>query len=124
MLSRELYNVIHVLGLAFLLMALGSMATTLPAGTADRSSRRIRAVLHGLGLFLILLGGFGMLARLGVSHREGWPAWLWIKLGIWFILGGATVIPLRFPAAARSLMFAVPVLAGIAAYMAIYKPVQ
>jgi hypothetical protein len=69
-----------------------------------------------------LLGGFGMLARLGIMHGLNFPGWLWVKLVIWGMLGAAVIIPRRRPTLSRALLFALPILGGLAAYMAIYKP--
>ena len=69
----------------------------------------------------MLLGGFGMLARLGIVQGT-FPAWLWVKLVIWGMLAAALVIPRRRPTLARPLLLSLPVLGGLAAYMAIYKP--
>jgi hypothetical protein len=124
MFSYQLYNLLHIVGLAFLMVGLGGMAAT--AATvqmgAARPKRGLVMAFHGVGLFLILLGGFGMLARLGIMHGAGFPGWIWAKLTIWLALGAAAALPFRFPAAARPLLLVVPLLAGLAAYMAIYKP--
>jgi uncharacterized membrane protein SirB2 len=92
------------------------------AGGTDPSTRRLLAILHGTGAFLVLLGGFGMLARLGIMQGASFPGWMWVKLVVWVILAIALMIPRRRPALARPLLFALPVLGGLAAYMAIYKP--
>jgi hypothetical protein len=73
-------------------------------------------------VFLVLLGGFGMLARLGITH-SGFPGWIWVKLAVWAVVAAALFLPRRNPALAKPLLFALPVLGGLAAYMAIYKPV-
>ena len=124
MFSHSLYNVVHIVGLAALIAALGGMALHGASGgtRATSGARRLAAALHGLGALLILVGGFGMLARLGVMHGAGFPGWIWLKLGIWVLLAIAAALPYRRPALARPLLVAVPVLAGIAAWAAIYKP--
>jgi hypothetical protein len=38
------------------------------------------------------------------------------------VLGAAAALPYRRPALARPVLLALPLLAGLAAYMAIYKP--
>jgi hypothetical protein len=126
MFSHQLYNVVHILGIAMLVMALGGSALHAANGGTRQSNaaRRLIASLHGLGALLILVGGFGMLARLGVQHGAGFPGWLWIKLTVWVLLGVAVVVPHRRPALARPMLVAVPVLAAIAAYAAIYKPLS
>jgi hypothetical protein len=124
MLSYQFYNLVHIVGLIFLMAALGGIAST-TVGADDRFSRlrrRAITIFHAVGLFLILLGGFGLLARLGVMHGAGFPGWIWVKLGIWVILGVAAFIPYRYPRTALPLLMLLPVLGGLAAYMAIYKP--
>ena len=124
MLSHQFYNVVHILGIVLLVMALGGMALHAANGGTRRenAARGLIAALHGIGAFLILLGGFGMLARLGVMHGSGFPGWIWVKLVVWVLLGAAALLPYRRPALARPLLFVVPGLAAVAAYMAVYKP--
>jgi hypothetical protein len=125
MFSHQLYNVVHIVGIILLMSALGGAAvhamTSTPADS--RRARRLLAVLHGTGAFLILLGGFGMLARLGVMHGARFPGWVWVKLVVWVLLMVALIAPYRRPSLARPLLLALPILGGLAAYMAIYKPI-
>ena len=125
MISHQLYNVVHVVGIILVMSALGGAAIQAMTGGTEPphpSPRRLLAILHGLGAFLVLLGGFGMLARLGVMHGAGFPAWVWVKLAVWAILAFALFIPRRKPGLALPLLLALPILGGLAAYMAIYKP--
>jgi hypothetical protein len=124
MLPHSFYNVVHILGIAALIVALGGMALHGASGgtPATSGARRLVAVLHGLGALLILVGGFGMLARLGVAQGAGFPGWLWIKIVIWALLAGAAALPYRRPTLAVPLLALVPLLAGLAAWAAIYKP--
>jgi hypothetical protein len=116
--------VVHIIGIILLMSALGGAAVrAMTPGAADfPPTRRLLAILHGTGAFLVLLGGFGMLARLGIMQGASFPGWMWVKLVVWVILAIALMIPRRRPALARPLLFALPVLGGLAAYMAIYKP--
>ena len=117
----QLYKVIHIVGLILLMSALGGAAVRGMLGADATTTRRLLAILHGVGAFLLLLGGFGMLARLGVMGGS-FPGWIWVKLVIWGILALALIIPRRRPMLSRPLLYALPVLGGLAAYMAIYKP--
>lgn len=125
MFSHQFYNVVHIVGLLFLISALGGLAFHAANGGVRTGSRGrgLIMALHGIGALLILVGGFGMLARLGIMHGGGFPGWIWVKLGIWVVLGAAAVLPYRFPALAKPLLLLVPLLGGLAAYMAIYKPI-
>jgi hypothetical protein len=126
LISYEVYLLVHVVGIIFLFVILGgvSLAASRPTSPGRPGlSRRSTAILHGTALFIVLLGGFGLLARLGIAHGMDWPAWVWAKLAIWALAGAAVVVPRRKPEWARSLFLALPVLGGIAAWLAIFKPI-
>ncbi len=126
MIPHSMYKIVHIIGIVMLMSALGGAAvraimaesggTTAPAGP-----RRLLAVLHGVGAFLVLLGGFGMLARIGGMHGA-FPRWVWLKIVLWLTLAAALMLPRRRPGLARPLLIALPALGGLAAYLAIYKP--
>lgn len=122
MISYSVYKLVHILGVLLLFLALGGLSIhAAHAGANDaRKTRRRALATHGVGLFIILLGGFGMLARLGIN--AGFPGWIWTKLAIWIVLGALVALPVRFPALARPLWLLVPILGTLAAYMALYKP--
>ncbi|MBK9066652.1 MAG: hypothetical protein IPL76_07165 [Gemmatimonadetes bacterium] len=82
--------------------------------------RKLLSALHGTAAFLVLLGGFGLLARLKVQWP--FPSWVFIKLGIWIVLSFAVLLPYRKPALAKPLFLLYPVLGLAAALTAIYKP--
>jgi hypothetical protein len=122
--SHQFYNVVHIVGIILLMSALGGAAVRAmgaPAGES-RSTRRLLAILHGIGVFVVLLGGFGMLARLGQMGGASFPGWVWVKLVIWALLAAALFLPRRWPKLAFPLLLSLPLLGGLAAYMAIYKP--
>lgn len=125
MFPHQFYNVVHILGIALLMTALGGMALHALNGGLKRDNRARALVtgLHGLGLLLVLVGGFGMLARLGFPHGAMFPGWLWVKLAVWLALGAAAALPYRRPGLTRPMLVTIPLLAGLAAYMAIYKPI-
>lgn len=125
MISHSVYNIVHIVGIILAMLALGGatvLAIATPAGATLPPARRLLAILHGAGVFLVLLGGFGMLARLGITHA-GLPGWILVKLAIWAIVAAALFVPRRAPSLAKPLLLALPVLGGLAAWMAIYKPV-
>jgi hypothetical protein len=122
--SIAAYKLIHLLGIFLLMVALGGMAVH--AGTGQRKgenpSHRTLMALHGVGAFLVLLGGFGLLARLGLQGEGGFPGWIWGKLLLWVVLGGLVALPYRKPQVARGLIVLVPLLALIGAILANYRP--
>ena len=117
------YKLVHFLGIFVLLTTLAvPLMHFVRGGTrADFPRRRTLAIVHGVASFLVLLGGFGMLARLGIV-QGGLPGWILLKLGIWLVLSTALTVALRTTVAARSVLLAAPLLALAAAAIAIYKP--
>jgi hypothetical protein len=121
--SYIVYMLILFTGVFFLVTSLATTcAHVLRGGTrADNPYRRILGIAHGLAAFLILLGGFGMLARLGIV-QGGLPIWIDVKLGIWLILSFALFLAYRGRHYARLVLVAAPILAVLAAAVALYKP--
>jgi hypothetical protein len=123
MIPVETYKVLHILGVLLAFATLGGLALTVANGATKSTSsvRRLIVITHGVATFIILVGGFGALARLGVSHGS-LPGWILVKLACWLVLAMLVAIPYRKPALARSIFWFLPVLGGIAIVMAIYKP--
>ena len=123
MFPRNFYEVIHIIGIAMLFVSIGGVAVHAANGgtKANTSTRGVVAAMFGLGSFLILLGGFGMMARLGLV-RGAPPGWLAVKMVIWLVLSAIVLLPYRRPALARPFLVLLPLLAGVAVYMALYKP--
>lgn len=129
MISYTVYKTVHYLGIFVLVATLAAwlgraaLAAHAPDGreAGPDAWRRRLGVLHGVALFLVLLGGFGMLARLGVDHGELLPGWVWAKLSIWVALGGVVAFRRSSTWAARALIL-VPLLAWAAGWIALTKP--
>ena len=112
------YKVVHYLGIFILVTALSaSLARSAKEGLNTDPWKKRMGMIHGVALFLILLGGFGMLARLGA----GFPMWIVAKLAI-LVVVGALIAPRKSPTwAARGLVI-LPLLAALAGWIAYAKP--
>lgn len=122
MLSYEFYKAIHIFGIILTFIGLAGMLVHVMNG-GTRDTNRIRGLLaasHGVGLLLVLVAGFGLMARLGLFTAT--PGWLMAKLLIWVVIGGLVMVPLRKPDLAKPVWFLLPVLAAVAAYLAAAKP--
>jgi hypothetical protein len=118
MLSYEIYKMLHYLGFVLLFFGLGGVFVPTLAGLKLQGKPRMLAFIsHGVGMLLLLVAGFGMLARLSV---QGIPPWIHVKLTIWLILGAAIGLSKRMPS--WLLLIALLAVAMVAPYMAIYKP--
>ncbi len=121
MIPRDVYEIIHILGIALVFTSLGG-ATLAATGTPAPGARRLATITHGLGAFLILLGGFGMLARIGFKHGGMFPGWLLGKIAIWLVLSLVVLLPYRKPSWGKPVFVLAPVMAAMAVYLALYKP--
>lgn len=124
MFPRDFYEILHIIGIAMLFLAIGGVAVHAANGgtKATSSTRKLTGSVHGFGALLVLVGGFGMLARMGFQHGAAFPGWLIGKLLIWLVLSAITLVPYRRPELARPFLVLLPLLAGTAAYLALYKP--
>ena len=117
MISYETYKILHLIGLVLLFLGVGAAVQRCAAGTPDAPGKGLSAAAHGVGLLILLVAGFGLLARLKI----GWPMWVYGKLVIWLLLGASLFLAKKIKnAAALVILFAA--LGGAAAWLAITKP--
>jgi hypothetical protein len=119
--SYEFYKVLHILGLALVVLSLGGIIHHVINGGTKQSDafRKGTMITHGVGLVLLVVAGFGMLARLGILATP--PGWVIGKIVIWLALGAFVAIAYKKAALAKKFWIAVPVLVVISAVLAIYK---
>ena len=105
------YLILHLIGLSALTIGTGGML----AGDKDR---RTFAIVQGVGLLIILVSGFGMLAKM----QLGFPHFAMVKIVLWLGIG---MLPIVFrkmgtPALIAILIFLA--LIGFAAWLGVMKP--
>lgn len=118
--SYEFYKVLHVVGIILVFMTLGaSILHAANGGTREQNtSRKLIAALSGIGLLLIIVAGFGMLARIQ-SMSAGIPGWVHPKLLIWLLIAAAPSLIARKPSTAKIMWLVLPLLGAVAAYLGI-----
>jgi hypothetical protein len=117
--NYEIYRLIHFAGIFTLLIAFGYLF-------AGPKSTKAAAIGHGIGLLLILLGGFGMQAKMKdvyqAAYGSGFPTWLIIKIVIWVALGGGMVLAKRGIIKGLAAWILIIALGLASAYLAYNKP--
>lgn len=119
--SYQFYKMMHYWGFFSTFLAVGALSfAKVTRHSFGKSERRMIMIGHGLGLFALLLGGFGMLAKLQVGTML--PGWVAAKLLIWLVLGLSTLAIKRLSINfSKVLWWSLPFLGTLAGYLAIAK---
>ncbi len=105
----------HLIGLMMVFTGIGGYIAM--SSTTDSEKRRLFGILHGVGLMLLLLAGFGFL---GVA-KMGTPAWAWLKTVIWLGLGAFPVLAKRRLLSEPALVIIALALGGASAWLGLFK---
>ena len=111
--SYEVYKLLHLLGLGAVAFSFGAFAMR----SEDPAKKKLPSVVHGVGLFLALLGGFGMAAKLKISVAT---PWVLFKVVVWLGLGAFIAINKRKPALVPKAQMGLILLAVVAAYLGVF----
>lgn len=113
----EFYKVLHFTGLILTLTSLVGFVFHMANSTGEK--KKLFAILHGVGLLILLVSGFGLAARLGFAMQL--PTWVYIKLTIWLALGASFALVKRKVMGPYALYFLVVVLGILASFTATLK---
>ena len=105
------YQIIHLIGLAAIAIGTGGMM-------ANGSNRKIFAIWQGVGLLVVLIAGFGMLAK---GHL-GFPSFAIVKTILWVVVAALPVILRKLNASISVAIVASLTLIGILAWLGVTKP--
>lgn len=117
----EFYKVLHLVGLFLTLSGLVGLIASYWLGPAElpKKNRILWLALHGTGLLVILVSGFGLAARL--NYFGNLPTWIYAKIGIWLVVGLIVALIRRMKAKAPIWLTTVISLFAIAAFLAVNK---
>jgi hypothetical protein len=105
------YKIIHLIGVAALVLGLGGMM-------AGGENRKTFAILQGIALLVMLVSGFGLLAKLHL----GFPHFAMAKVALWVVLGVLPVLLRRLKVPLLGGITIVLALVGVMAWLGVMKP--
>ncbi|NOY00522.1 MAG: hypothetical protein GXP30_12415 [Verrucomicrobia bacterium] len=111
----EHYKFLHMMGLISMFIGMGGMITYSKGSSPFKG---LIAGFHGTGLILLLIGGFGIAAKL----HMGFPKWMMFKLVIWIVLGAMIVLAKRGILKGAALWGTLLFLGALAAFFGTMKP--
>ncbi|MFT4901597.1 MAG: hypothetical protein ACI81V_000871 [Lentimonas sp.] len=115
----SIYHILHFIGILMLFLGYGALLGRSMAGSGDARVKKLGSITSGIGLVLMIIAGFGLVAKLYGNVFQGW---MFAKVGIWFLLGGLIALINRKPALAVSIWWGLIALGGIAAVMVYIRP--
>ncbi len=117
--TNELFKLIHIAGILMLFSGLCALWGVYAGGhTPNKSTRITLAVIHGIGMALLLVSGLMQLSALGA----GFPLWAILKGSLWLVLGVSMVLAKRRASWGPLLIWFWIACGVAAAFCGIYKP--
>lgn len=116
MIVSPLYHFLHAIGIFCVFLGIGKL------GSSENYKCAMR--YHGIGLLILLVSGFGNLAKLHKAQfiASAMPGWAIAKLVIWLVLGVLPVLIKRGKLSAGQGMIAALLCGAAAAYLGTFKP--
>lgn len=103
MFPYEFYSFLHIFSVIVVFFSLGALVIQIIQGKTKSTveGRKCLAYHHGIGLLVIFITGFGLMARGGFSLGENY--WIFIKIFCWLVIGAfpAFAYKRRIPANAQ-----------------------
>lgn len=112
--NTQVYYLVHVLAVILL------TAFTFKAFAAPQPEKKGKIMMvTGICSLLALVGGFGLLAKLGYEFTAGWVI---IKLVAWLGIAGLSGMAFKQPSKAGTYSLIATVLVAAAVYAVYFKP--
>jgi uncharacterized membrane protein SirB2 len=115
------YKFLHLAGVLLMMLCLGAIAShRLQGGTKENfKERKFFMMLHGIGLLVSFVAGFGLMAKAQFSFATGWFS---IKLLTWLIVGFYPTVFWREKGVGKVPLYVLMGVVAFAIYIVEYKP--
>ncbi len=109
--DATIYKIIHLTGIAAIALGVGGMM-------AGGSNRKPFAICQGIGLLVMLVSGFGLLAKLHL----GYPHFAIVKTVLWVVIAILPMLARRLKLPVAAAMLISLSLVGLMAWLGVIKP--
>ena len=109
--DATIYKIIHLTGIAAIALGVGGMM-------AGGSNRKPFAICQGVGLLVMLVSGFGLLAKLHL----GYPHFAILKTVLWVVIAILPMLARRLKLPLAAAMLISLTMVGIMAWLGVMKP--
>jgi len=118
--SLDVYRALHVAGLTMIMLGFGAILF----GPKDQPRPRVAMALHGAGVLVMIVAGFGMMAKSDppIMAPDSWQAWLILKMVIWVGIAALPTLIRAGTVPRRVAWIVIVVLAATAAWLAAARP--
>lgn len=121
MISYEVYKIIHLISIFMIFISLsGALFAYRVDPIKAEQFRKKLGMLHGIGLTGAIVAGFGLAARLDLMKNM--PIWIYLKILIWLFFGASLTVARKRHALGGKILAVWIIVGGIAAVLAILKP--
>ena len=112
--SYQFYKLLHLIGVIILFSGIGAVLATANGTTKNK----LASIANGVGLLVIFVAGFGLMARL----NTGFAPFIIAKLFVWLALGILPALIKRRVLTGAAAWAVAIVLGASAAFLGVYKP--
>ena len=112
--SYQFYKLLHLIGVIILFSGIGAVLAT----TNGTTKNKLASIANGVGLLVIFVAGFGLMARL----NTGFAPFIIAKLFVWLALGILPALIKRRILTGAAAWGVAIALGASAAYLGGYKP--
>jgi len=118
--SEHLYKILHILSVIIIFTSIGGMIAIVSSKEGSPGLKKLFSALHGVGLLIALIAGFGLMAKLGLNMADN--GWITLKIVIWLTVGALLSLIKKKPAMAQTFLWFSLFLGFAATFLAITKP--
>ena len=107
------YKIAHLIGISLLAIGVGGMS-------AGGEKRKTFVMIQGIGLLVMLVTGFGLLAKLKLTPYM--PPFAIVKTALWLVIGMLPVLFRKLKTPLPACILISLILVGLMAYLGVVKP--